>query len=328
LLSATVYGAEQEQSMQLVGLVVSNGFEVNSFAPLSVLEAANQILGERRYITRLLSERGGLVSGSLGVEVSTHALGRPSYDTLIVASECPPSASSAGLVDFLQEAAVQVRRIAAIRLGAFALAEAGLLNGRRATTHWGYVDLLRLRFPLITVEPDSLFVEDGPIWTSAGMTAGVDLALTLLERDIGPSATLEVARHLVVGQRRQARSPQQSDTLRIIPRSDRVQRALTHARANLRSALTVDELAAAACLSPRQFGRLFLEETGLSPARAVEKLRLDAAKLLVSQGRLGVETIADETGFGDAGRMCRAFTRAFGLSPSQVRQSADPHVNV
>ena len=314
--------------MQLVGLVVPPDFEVNSFAPLSVLEAANLVLGERRYVMRILSEDGGALPGSLGIEVITQPLGSPDYDTVMVAGGSFAAPTGGRTVAFLRAASCQTRRIAAIRLGAFALADAGLLDGRRATTHWAFVDRLSHGFPEVTVEGDSLFVEDGPIWTSAGMTAGVDLALSMIERDIGVDAAFEVARMLVLGERRHARHRQRSETMRLAPKSDRVQRALEHARANLRSALTVEELASAAHLSPRQFGRVFLEETGYSPARAVEMLRLEAARLLVSQGRLAFETIAAETGFGDAGRMRRAFARAFGQSPGDLRRTAGPRVNI
>jgi transcriptional regulator GlxA family with amidase domain len=328
LTAPGVCEAKGVQIMQLVGLVVPPDFEVNSFAPLTVLEAANQVLGERRYVTRVLSEAGGPMPGALGIEVVTQPLGNPDYDTLLVAGGSIAIPYEPALIEFLQEARTVVRRIAAIRLGAFPLAEAGLLDGRRATTHWAYVDLLRQRFPLVDVEDDSLFVEDGSVWTSAGMAAGVDLAMCMLERDVGADVALEVARLLVMGQRRHACAQQRSGLLDLAPKSDRVQKALTHARAHLRSPLTVEELAQAACLSPRQFGRVFLEETGCSPARAVEKLRLEAARLLVSQGRLAIETIADETGFGDAGRMRRAFARAFGKSPGELRRAVGPHISL
>ena len=314
--------------MQMIGLIVPAGFELSSFAPLTVFEAANAVLGERRYITRLLSESGGPQRGALGVEVITQPLGEPTYDTLIVAGTSLMTVASVREAELLQAACHGVRRIASIRLGAFMLAEAGLLDGRRATTHWAFVEELQRRFPAITVEIDSIFVEDGPIWTSAGMTAGVDPAVGMLERDIGVEATLDVARQLVVGQRRQARDPQLPMTLALVPKSDRVQRALSHARANLRAALTVEELAEAACLSPRQFGRVFVEETGCSPARAIEKLRLEAAKLLISSGRLTIEAIAYETGFRDADRMRRAFHRAFGKGPGAVRRSAEHRIAI
>ncbi|MES3100555.1 GlxA family transcriptional regulator [Sphingomonas faeni] len=313
--------------MQLIGLVVPADFEVSSFAPLSVFESANAVLGERRYVTRLLSSTGGAVSGSFGIEVITHPLGEPACDTLFVAGTGTASAED-DASDFLLEACDSARRIAATRRGTFALAELGLLDGRRVTAHWEFASEFKERFPQVRFEDDSIFVEDGSIWTSAGMTAGVDLAMQLLERDIGPAATQKVASQMVVGQRRYARHQQRPATTAFEPKSDRIQMALTHARANLRSALTVEEMADAACLSPRQFTRLFGEETGCSPARAVEKLRLEAASLLVSQGRLSIDVIAIETGFGDSERMRRAFQRAYGHSPRAMRQLADVRVNI
>jgi transcriptional regulator GlxA family with amidase domain len=313
--------------MQLIGLIVPAEFEVSSFAPLSVFESANAVLGERRYLTRLLSSMGGPISGSFGIEVMTHPLGEPVCDTLFVAGT-GSAATDGDASDFLLQACDSARRVAAARRGTFALAELGLLDGRRATAHWEFAEEFKARFPKVQFEDDSIFVEDGAIWTSAGMTAGVDLAMQLLERDIGAAATLEVTSQMVVGERRYARHQQRPASNALQPKTDRIQMALAHARANLRSALTVEDMADAACLSPRQFTRLFGEETGCSPARAVETLRLEAARLLVSQGRLAIDTIADQTGFGDAERMRRAFQRAYGQSPRAMRQLAQVHVNI
>ncbi len=312
--------------MQLVGLLIPADFEVSAFAALSVFEAANAVLGEERYITRVLSEEGGSIGGAFGVEMTTHAIAAPEFDTLLVAGAGTVTATSPRVIAFLRQAAHASRRVAAIRLGTFALAEAGLLDGRRATTHWAFADELKQGFPKVIVEDDSIFVEHGAIWTSAGMSASVDLAMALIERDIGADAARAVASQLVIGQRRYGRQQQRPETIALEPKSDRVQMALAHARANLRAPLTVEELADAAHLSPRQFSRVFSEETGFSPARAVEKLRLDAARLLVSQGRLAIDLIARETGFGDPERMRRAFQRAFGQSPREVRHAANPQV--
>lgn len=314
--------------MQLIGLFVPHDFEISAFAPLSVFEAANTVLDEPRYVTRLLSEHGGAVRGAFGAELSTHPIGASAFDTLFVAGAAEVMPSAPAVIEFLREAPKTVRRIACIRLGAFAAAEAGLLDDRRATTHWAFIDELQRRYPAIEVERESIFVEDGTIWTSAGMTAGIDLAIGLIERDLGAEITRAVSNLLVVGQRRFGRHQQRPETVALFPKSDRVQDALVHARANLRAPLTVEELAGAACLSPRQFTRLFGAETGYSPARAVEKLRVEAARLLVAQGRLAIDIIAQETGFGDPERMRRAFQRAFGQSPSAVRQSSGPHVGL
>jgi transcriptional regulator GlxA family with amidase domain len=216
------------------------------------------------------------------------------------------------------------RRIASICIGAFTLAQAGLLDGRRATTHWLYGRELQSRFPKIRVEIDRIFIADGPVWTSAGMTAGIDLALGLVERDVGPEAARVVAKALVVHHRRAGGQSQHSALLELDAKSDRVQEALVFARRNLHEPLSVERLAEAARLSPRQFSRVFRIETGQSPARAIENLRLEAARLALEQGRRPIEAIAKETGFGDRERMRRAFLRAFGQTPQAVRNASHP----
>jgi transcriptional regulator GlxA family with amidase domain len=210
------------------------------------------------------------------------------------------------LLSFLRDTTAATRRIASICIGAFILGEAGLLEGRRATTHWFHANELQRRYPKAMVEMDRIFIADGQIWTSAGMTAGIDLALGLVERDIGREKTRELA------------------LLDMDATSDRVQTALQFARSNLATPLTVEKLAEAARLSPRQFSRVFRIETGISPAKAIENLRLEAARLMLEQGRLPVEEIANETGFGDRERMRRSFVRAFGQSPQSVRNGSSP----
>jgi transcriptional regulator GlxA family with amidase domain len=214
------------------------------------------------------------------------------------------------------------RRVAAPCIGAFALAEAGVLDGRRATTHWGFARELQSRFPNLRVEEDRIYIIDGPVWTSAGMTAGIDLALAMIENDHGQDVARSVARKLVVYHRRSGGQSQFSTLLELEPKSDRIQRAIDFANRNLRRELSVEELADAAGLSPRQFSRAFKEETGQSPAKAVENLRVEAARLLMEQGRLSMDVIADETGFGDRERMRRAFLRALGQPPQAIRRNA------
>lgn len=156
------------------------------------------------------------------------------------------------------------------------------------------------------------------------MTAGIDLALSLVERDIGREKARDAARTMVVHHRRAGGQSQHSALLDLDAKSDRVQNALQFARRNLGASLTVEKLAEAACLSPRQFSRVFRDETGLSPAKAIESLRLEAARLMLEQGRLPLETIAAESGFGDRERMRRSFVRTFGQSPQAIRNAASP----
>jgi transcriptional regulator GlxA family with amidase domain len=227
---------------------------------------------------------------------------------------------SAELTAFVRRALKTSRRIAAPCTGAFILAGAGVLDGRRATTHWRFAHDLQRRFPSIAVEEDQIFIVDGPIWTSAGMTATIDMALAMIEKDHGQDVSRAVARKLVVYHRRAGGQSQFSTLLDLEPKSDRIQKAIDYANANLRNALTVEELADVAGLSPRQFSRAFTAETGQSPAKAVEHLRVEAARLLLEKGRLSLDVIADEVGFSDRERMRRAFLRTLGQPPQAVRR--------
>src|ERR1700726_5186496 len=256
--------------MVRVGMIVVPGFVGMSFAPLSVFDAANITLGEQRYEVRVLSETGGRPRNSFGMEIVTEPLGCAQFDTIIVGTSHDIGPAPPGIIAFLQNAMGSARRIASICIGAFTLAQAGLLDGRRATTHWLYGRELQSRFPKIKVEADRIFIADGPVWTSAGMTAGIDLALGLVERDLGPGKAREIARMMVLHHRRAGGQSQHSALLDIEARSDRVQTALQYARRNLSGNLSIERLSAVACLSPRQFSRLFRLTTGISPAKGIE----------------------------------------------------------
>ena len=222
----------------------------------------------------------------------------------------------------LGKIATRARRVAGLCTGAFVLADAGLLDGRRATTHWYWAEVLQQRHPLAHVEADRIYIADGPVWTSAGMTAELDLALALVEKDLGAETARSVARRLVMHQRRSGGQSQHSEMLELAPKSDRIQQALEHARRNLSQALSVEELAEVASLSPRQFSRVFTAETGQSPAKAVEGLRLEAARLMIESSRHPLDVVARETGFRDRRHMREAFMRGFGIPPQAVRREA------
>ncbi|HEX3633366.1 MAG TPA: GlxA family transcriptional regulator [Casimicrobiaceae bacterium] len=310
--------------MLKVGLIVPQGFATLSFAPLTVFETANSVLEQPFYEVHVTSESGGRVQNSFGMEIMTERVTDTTFDTLLVGSAPDLRAPSPQLLSFLHGAPATTRRIASICVGAFILGEAGLLDGRRSTTHWLFAKELQRRYPKTSVEVDRIFIADGPVWTSAGMTAGIDLALSLVERDIGREKARDAARTMVVHHRRAGGQSQHSALLDLDAKSDRVQNALQFARRNLGASLTVEKLAEAACLSPRQFSRVFRDETGLSPAKAIESLRLEAARLMLEQGRLPLETIAAESGFGDRERMRRSFVRTFGQSPQAIRNAASP----
>jgi transcriptional regulator GlxA family with amidase domain len=309
-------------AMLRVGFVVSPGFQVMSFAAVSAFEFANVSAGEKFYDIHLLSESGGAVQSSLGMSIDTKPFGEPDFDTLIVSGLLEPAQSSGGLIAFVQDALPACRRVASICTGAFILAEAGLLDGRRVTTHWLVARDLQARFPQVRMEEDRIFIIDGPIWTSAGMTAALDLALAMVEKDLGVEAARAVAKKLVIHHRRAGGQSQFSALLELEPKSDRIQSALAYARRNLAAPLTVGDLAEAAHLSPRQFSRAFHAETGQSPAKAIENLRLEAARLMMEQSRHPMETVAQQTGFADPDRMRRAFLRTFGQPPQVIRRNA------
>jgi transcriptional regulator GlxA family with amidase domain len=303
---------------------VPHGFAVMSFAPLQVFETANLILDKPLYEVHAVSVAGGRIKSSFGMEIETERVADSNFDTLLIGSPPNVSRPSAELIAFLQGALANTRRLASICTGAFILGEAGLLDGRRATTHWLFAKELQSRFPKTSVEVDRIFIADGQVWTSAGMTAGLDMALCLVERDVGPEKTRDAARTLVLHHRRAGGQSQHSALLDLDAKSDRVQSALQFAKRNLNKPLSVEELANAASLSPRQFSRVFRAETGLSPAKAIENLRLEAARLLLEQGRLPIETVAIEAGFGDRERMRRSFVRSFGQTPQAIRNASHP----
>jgi len=308
--------------MQRIGFVSLPGFQVRSLGALSVFELANKERGEAVYDVHLLSETGGSIRSSLGVSVATEPFDDTNFDTLIVGGSGVIGSVTPGVIKFLRQALGRYRRVAAICMGAFILAEAGLLDGRRATTHWNAARDLRARFPKVKVEEDRIFIIDGPVWTSAGMTAGIDLTLAMVEKDLGAVVARAVARKLVVYHRRAGGQSQFSALLELEPKSDRIQSALAYAKRNLDTPLTVGQLTAAAHLSPRQFSRAFRAETGQSPAKAVENLRVEAARLMMEQSRHPIEIVARQTGFADRDRMRRAFLRAFGQPPQVVRRNA------
>ncbi|PNG24265.1 GlxA family transcriptional regulator [Methylocella silvestris] len=306
--------------MRQVGLILEDGFQLMALAALSAFELANTELGNEGYQLTVLSERGGTIRSSMHTAIETVALG-VMPDTLMVAGALIPSPISPGLRDYIARAGNEARRVAGVCTGAFLLAEAGLLDGRTATTHWAHALNLRSRFPKVTVDDDRIFIRDGNIWTSAGMSSAIDLTLALIEEDHGSALSRSIARRLVVYHRRPGGQSQFSALLELEPRSDRVQRALTYARENLRKPLSVEELAEAASLSPRQFSRVFREETGQSPAKAIEMLRLEAARVMLEEGRHPMDIVARDTGFGDRDRMRRAFLRSCGQPPASLKRS-------
>lgn len=313
--------------MHKVGFIVGQGFQILSLSAQAVFEYANLVAGEDFYQITLYSLDGGEVTSSLGIGVNTHSLlGRYEVfaDTWIVTGMNDPLTQPPNPVlhTFLQRASSQSRRLSAICTGAYYLAQAGLLNGRRATTHWALADAMQQQFPEIAVDANRIYIIDGHIWTSAGMTAGLDMALAMVEKDLGNEVARSVAQKLVMNQKRAGGQSQHSEMLALAPKSDRIQNALDYARRHIKQPLTVDDLAAAVHLSPRQFSRIFREETGQTPAKGIEILRMETARLMIEKSRHSLDVVARESGFRDRRHMREVFVRSFGLSPQLLRQQA------
>jgi transcriptional regulator GlxA family with amidase domain len=308
--------------MQQIGFVVFPGFQVMGFAAITAFEVANLVLEKPAYKVTLLSETGGLVPSSAGFGVATEAFSDRVFDTVMVGAGTEIEPMTPGLLAFVRRSIKTSRRLAGPCTGAFVLAEAGILDGRHVTTHWHFARDLQARYPDVKVDEDRIYIIDGTVWTSAGMTAGIDLALAMVENDHGRETARAVARKLVVYHRRAGGQSQFSAMLELEPKSDRIQNALHYAKQNLRNTLSVEELAEVARLSPRQFSRAFRTETRQSPAKAVENLRIEAARLMMEEGRHSMDTIAQETGFADRERMRRAFLRVLGQPPQAIRRNA------
>lgn len=308
--------------MKHVAILIFPGFQILDLAAIAAFELANGTLGQPFYKVELLSESGGLVESSSGVQVASKRLNTTKFDTLVMTGGLTIGPTPERLCRFLRSRQRTARRIASICTGAFGLADAGLLDGRLATTHWAFANELQKRHPLVKLQPDRIFIRDGLVWTSAGMTAGIDLMLALVEDDLGVEMARMVAKKMVVYHRRAGGQSQFSALLELEPKSDRIQQTLAHARANLRDPLSVEDLAEVAHLSPRQFSRAFKSETGQSPAHAIENLRVEAARVMIDAGNLTLGVIAEEAGFGDPERMRRAFLRSLGHPPQSMRRMA------
>lgn len=304
-----------------IGFLVYPNCSLMGLAVSSVFEIANVMSGKKVYDLEFISEKGGPIKTSSGLTIETKRMVGTVFDTLVVDGANEPTRSSTPIVNYLKASERRCRRVTATCTGAFVLGDAGLLDGRRATTHWLFARLLQERCPTARIDDDRIFVNDGKIWTSAGMSAGIDLALALVEADFGGETARSVARKLVLYHRRSGGQSQFSELLELAPKSDRIQTALDYAKKNLHRPLTVAKLADAAHLSPRQFSRAFRDETGQSPAKAIEALRIEAARVMMDQTRHPIDIIARQTGFADRGRMRRAFLRAFGQPPQAIRRN-------
>ncbi|EEF25391.1 HTH-type transcriptional regulator glxA, putative [Ricinus communis] len=270
------------------------------------------------YELDVVSMTGGIVPSMTGIGVDTKKFDQQRYDTIIVASMPGIPTPWPELTERLRVALKESRRVASICTGAFLLGAAGAFEGREVTTHWLHTDELMSQLPGAIVVPDRMFVRDGHVWSSAGMTAGTDLVLSMVEADVGPEVTKMICKAMVLSHRRPGGQSQFSVLADIDARQERIQQALAYIRDNLGEALTVELLADQVNWSPRHFSRAFKAETGLSPAKAIEKLRVEAARNLIESGHSSASRIAAQTGFGDEARMRRAFRRELRDVPQNV----------
>jgi transcriptional regulator GlxA family with amidase domain len=307
-----------------IAVVVFPEFQIlDATGPIGALEVASRV-SPGAYELDLVSATGGEVASSAGVRIVTRPFDDSGFDTILVSGGVGTRyyADRAPDVAWIRRLAGEVRRIASVCSGAYLLAEAGLLDGKRATTHWGRSNDFARRYPRVRLEPDRIFVREGEIWTSAGITAGIDLTLAMIEDDLGSEVAKSTAQQLVVHQRRPGGQSQFSALLEMGGPSGRFAELMDWMRERLSEPLNVERLADRAAMSPRHFARAFTAETGVTPAKAVERLRLEAARVRVEAGHEPIDRVALTAGFRDPERMRRAFLRAFGQPPQALRRAA------
>ncbi len=310
-----------------VGFVVYDNISLLDVAgPAEVFATANQLADENLYqlettalgdLTKVRSESGL----RLGIDIDLSS--KPAFDTLIVAGGIGygRATQDLSLLGSIGATAYQAERVASVCTGAFLLAAFGLLDGRRATTHWAYADELARRYPEVTVVADEIYVVDGSVMTAAGVAAGIDLALAMVQDDHGSDLARSVSRRMVVylqrvGGQSQFSERYASPTPEV---EDCFDLALAHAAAHPQDDLSVARLADLAAMSRRHFSRVFRERTGTTPARWIERIRVDAARALLEQGEETMPRVASEAGFGSEHTMRQAFQRVVAMSPADYR---------
>lgn len=307
--------------MHRVTLLAFEGFQIlDATGPAAAFEVAGEFGAPYRLC--MVSAEGGLVRSSCGIVVDTTALGPNGIgETLLVpgSENLRHAIGNKQLLAAIANAAEEGRRVASVCSGAFLLGAAGVLDGRRAATHWAAAAELKRRHPKVEVDAESIFIEDRGVWTSAGVTAGIDLALAMIGRDHGDELARKVARKLVVYHRRPGSQSQHSALLEMVTPDNRFAALLAWARSRLNEPLPVERLAEQAALSVRQFTRAFTKATGVAPAKAIERLRVEAARAAIESGEGSLEVIAANVGFGSADRMRRAFVKLVGQPPAALR---------
>jgi transcriptional regulator GlxA family with amidase domain len=303
--------------------------------PLEVFAGAQTLIevtgqADRGYEVLVLARDSAPLRTSSGLQVIPHGGFSETpqrLDTLIVAGGYGSHAASKdpATLKWIVNTSKRARRTASVCTGAFLLASAGLLDGRRATTHWSAANELAKRYPRVQVDPEPIFLRDGPIWTSAGVTAGMDLALALVEEDLDRNAALAIARQLVLFLRRPGNQSQFSATLATQePQHEPLRELRRHIVENAATDLSVEALAQRVHMSPRHFARLFRAETGVTPARYVESVRLEAARRVLEDSEQPIADVALNSGFGTPETMRRCFLRSLGVGPAEYRRRFHP----
>jgi transcriptional regulator GlxA family with amidase domain len=312
---------------QVVLVAYEGALILDIAGPLQAFATANELAanGAPPYELAVASRRGGAVTSSAGLPIITRSLASlrsRTIDTLIVVGGpgVHDAAKDARLLDWLRRHAPAIGRVCSVCTGAFLLSATGLLTRRRVATHWRSCAALQAQYPDIAVETDAIFVRDGRFWTSAGVTAGIDMALALIQEDLGRETAMAVARRLVVFLKRPGGQSQFSAALETQSGDDGSLSSLQSWMADhLDRDLRVETLAAQLHMSPRHFARVYTAKTGTTPAKAVEAMRVEAARRALEDSPAPLKTIAHRCGFGDEERLRRTFIRRLGVSPSQYR---------
>lgn len=291
--------------------------------PVAAFQAAERSGHPVPYPLRVCSLNGGMIRCSAGFHIETRPLQPEEYNDLFLIVGGKGVRHIKGKSDeaeAIRRACLRSRCFGSLCTGAFALAELGLLDGKKATTHWKHKLNFEQLYPGVNLSPDALFIRDGNVWTSAGITSGIDLALAIIEEDAGASVSMNAAQELVVAQRRHGGQSQYSPLLLPEPESDRIRSTLDFIRLNPEKELSISSLADRVFLSTRQFCRQFRKETGETVAKVVERIRADTARGMLESGHGNVDKVAKQCGFGSTGRMRRTFIRLYNKPPQSFRQ--------
>ncbi|WP_249136838.1 GlxA family transcriptional regulator [Bradyrhizobium tropiciagri] len=299
--------------------MIYHGFDMLDLGgPLAVFHHA-ELMRPGSYALSVASVQGGPISSSSSTTVLSEPIAAALDTLIVVGGKAAKTEDRSNLIRCIRS--IEARRTTSVCTGALLLAEAGLLDCRTVTTHWLVASELRDRYPTIRVEDDLIYVRDGPIWTSAGISAGIDMCLALVEEDFGTDLSKSVARMLVVYHRRSGSQRQYSSLLDLDPVSDRIRLVLGFARDHLHSSLSVEQLAGVAKLSVRQFSRAFLASTGVTPAKAIERMRVEAARVRLEDGSETLGDVARAVGFSGPDRMRQSFKRVLGQVPTNSKSS-------